>query len=237
MGRIALKVLEHELPNPEALAAVFGLSAELAQMVYPRLRHKLETEPVEEIRIDFEDGYGVRSDAEEDAHAEAAARAMNGGGMPPFLGLRIKALKGATERRGLRTLEHFFTWAQPLPLGFVVTLPKITSPKEVEQLLRNLPHGVGIELMIETTEALECLSELYDAGQGRVTGAHFGPYDFLSSCGIAVVKGIAAASGVRGGAHENAAGVRPQGDSVGGWPHARIAAWRGCHAGAGASFS
>ena len=29
---------------------------------------------------------------------------------------------------------------------------------------------------------------MFDAGQGRITGAHFGPYDFLSSCGIAVVK-------------------------------------------------
>ena len=188
MGRIALKVLERDLPNAEALAKVFDISADLARSVYPRLIHKLETEPVEDMRIDFEDGYGTRSDAEEDAHAEAAAHNLNGDGMPPFLGLRIKPLKGASERRALRTLQHFFKWAQPLPQGFVVTLPKITSPKEVEVLLTNLPHGVGIELMIETLEALDCLQELFDAGQGRVTSAHFGPYDFLSSCGIAVVK-------------------------------------------------
>ena len=188
MGRIAIHVVERELPNAQALANVFGISAELAKTVYPRLIHKLETEPVEDIRIDFEDGYGTRSDAEEDAHAEAAARILNGEGMPPFLGLRIKPLKGATEKRALQTLQHFFKWAQPLPQGFVVTLPKITSPKEVEDLLVNLPHGVGIELMIETIEALDCLEELFDAGQGRVTSAHFGPYDFLSSCGIAVVK-------------------------------------------------
>ena len=188
MGRIALKLVERDLPNAEALAHVFGISADLAKTVYPRLIHKLETEPVEEIRIDFEDGYGTRSDAEEDAHAEAAAQSLNGGGMPPFLGLRIKPLKGTTEKRALRTLQHFFKWAQPLPQGFVVTLPKITTPLEVETLLVNLPHGVGIELMIETLEALDCLPELFDAGQGRVTSAHFGPYDFLSSCGIAVVK-------------------------------------------------
>lgn len=188
MGRIAMKVVERDLPNAEALANVFCISADLARTVYPRLIHKLETEPVEDMRIDFEDGYGTRSDAEEDAHAEAAAHNLNNDGMPPFLGLRIKPLKGSTKKRALRTLQHFFKWAQPLPQGFVVTLPKITSPKEVEDLLVNLPHGVGIELMIETIEALDCLQELFDAGQGRVTGAHFGPYDFLSSCGIAVVK-------------------------------------------------
>ena len=150
MGHLAIKVVERDLPNAETLAHVFGISSGLAKIVYPRLIHKLETEPVEEMRIDFEDGYGTRSDAEEDAHAEAAAHSLNGEGMPPFLGLRIKPLKGATEQRALRTLQHFFKWAQPLPQGFVVTLPKITSPREVEALLANLPHGVGIELMIET---------------------------------------------------------------------------------------
>ena len=188
MGRIALKTMDGLLPDPQALTKVFGISAELAQTVHPRLRHKLETEPVEEIRIDFEDGYGTRSDSEEDADAEAAAKSLNSGGMPPFLGLRIKALGGETEKRALRTVEHFFKWAQPLPQGFVVTLPKITSPAQVEKLLAHIPHGVGVELMIETIEAMDCLRELLTAGQGRVTGAHFGPYDFLSSCGIAVVK-------------------------------------------------
>ena len=188
MGRIALHVMERELPNAEAMANVFGISLALAKTVYPRVIHKLRTEPVEDIRVDFEDGYGTRSDDEEDAHAEMAARNMSGEGMPPFLGLRIKPLHGTTAKRALRTLHHFFKWAQPLPQDFVVTLPKITSPKEVEELLVNLPHGVGIELMIETIESLDCLQELFDAGQGRVTSAHFGPYDFLSSCGIAVVK-------------------------------------------------
>ena len=188
MGRIALKTMDNVLPNPQALTSVFGISTDLAEAVYPRLRHKLETEPVEEIRIDFEDGYGTRSDSEEDDHAQAAAKSLNGGGMPPFLGLRIKALHGATEMRALRTIEQFFKWAQPLPQGFVVTLPKITAPAQVEKLVAHIPHGVGVELMIETTEALECMPELVAAGQGRITAAHFGPYDFLSSCGIAVVK-------------------------------------------------
>lgn len=176
------------MPNAESLATIFGISNSLAEIVYPRLRLKLETEPVEEVRIDFEDGYGSRSDSEEDTHAETAARHLAADCLPPFLGLRIKALRGSTERRGLRTLERFFAAAPKLPPGFVVTLPKVVSPLEVERLLSHLPVEVGVELMIETTEALDCLHELFQAGQGRVTAAHFGPYDFLSSCGIAVVR-------------------------------------------------
>jgi hypothetical protein len=34
---------------------------------------KLQTEPIEDNRIDFEDGYGNRPDDEEDGHAVAAA--------------------------------------------------------------------------------------------------------------------------------------------------------------------
>ena len=188
MGQIALRFLERHLPDSRSLAAIFGISNSLAATVHPLLRQKLETEPVEEVRIDFEDGYGSRSDSEEDAHAQAAARCLDSDSLPPFLGLRIKALRGTTERRGLRTLERFFSAAPKLPSGFVVTLPKIVSPLEVERLLNHVPPEVGVELMIETIEALDCLPELLQAGRGRITAAHFGPYDFLSSCGIAVVR-------------------------------------------------
>ena len=188
LGKIALASLERHLPSASSLVSTFGISDDLADAVYPRLRQKLETEPIEEIRIDFEDGYGQRADAEEDGHAEAAAKALASDDLPPFLGLRIRALQPATERRALRTLEIFLQNAAILPPGFVVTLPKIESPDEVERLLRHLPAGVGIELMIETTQALDCLPELVAAGAGRVTAAHFGPYDFLSSCGITAVK-------------------------------------------------
>src|SRR5919107_306582 len=45
----------------------------LAHKVYARVAEKLRREPVEDFRIDFEDGYGNRSDAEEDGHAASAA--------------------------------------------------------------------------------------------------------------------------------------------------------------------
>ena len=38
------------------------------------MKEKLRREPVEDFRIDFEDGYGNRSDEEEDGHAAAAAQ-------------------------------------------------------------------------------------------------------------------------------------------------------------------
>jgi hypothetical protein len=66
----------------------------LAWEVYQRTRRKLEREPVEDFRIDFEDGYGVRPDEEEDHHAEFAARelaaGMKAGSLSPFIGIRIK---------------------------------------------------------------------------------------------------------------------------------------------------
>ncbi|HMS60995.1 MAG TPA: hypothetical protein PKD63_01865, partial [Solirubrobacteraceae bacterium] len=57
---------------------------------------ELVSEPVEDFRIDFEDGYGNRPSAEEDGHAESAAREAGkghaAGTLPPFLGIRIKPL-------------------------------------------------------------------------------------------------------------------------------------------------
>ena len=79
--------------------------------VYERVRAKLEREPVEDFRIDFEDGFGARPDAEEDAVAEAAgarggARACASGRLPPFIGIRIKSFGEEWKPRGARTLEH-----------------------------------------------------------------------------------------------------------------------------------
>ena len=86
-------------------------AAWLALTVYDRVRAKLEREPVEDFRIDFEDGFGARPDAEEDATAVAAgrevARAMAQRWLPPFIGIRIKSFGEEWKRRGARTLELF----------------------------------------------------------------------------------------------------------------------------------
>src|SRR6478736_2870257 len=84
----------------------------LAQTVYERVKAKLAREAVEDFRIDFEDGFGARPDAEEDATAHAAAkevaRGMREGTLPPFLGIRIKSFGEEWKVRGARTLELFF---------------------------------------------------------------------------------------------------------------------------------
>ena len=92
-----------------------------------RVMEKLAREPVEDLRIDFEDGYGVRDDAEEDGAAKSAANALRSGDRPAFFGLRIKCLEGPTRRRAIRTLDVFLDALGELPPGFVVTLPKVSA--------------------------------------------------------------------------------------------------------------
>ena len=184
-------------------------SAWLAVTVYDRVLAKLEREPVEDFRIDFEDGYGARPDAEEDATAIAAAgevaRALQDGLLPPFLGIRIKSFGEEWKLRGARTLELFLdtllsATAGVLPDNFVVTLPKVTvaeQPRALIKLLELLERrhqlasgSLKMELMIEVTQALlgpdgrSPLPGFLEACEGRCTGAHFGTYDFTASCNI-----------------------------------------------------
>src|SRR5262245_10501327 len=79
LGALALKALQDHAPDAAALAAAFGLEERLAERIYIRLVEKLTTEPVEDYRIEFEDGFGNQPDAEEDADACAAADAVDAG--------------------------------------------------------------------------------------------------------------------------------------------------------------
>ena len=184
-------------------------AAWLAHAIYSRVREKLKREPVEDFRIDFEDGYGNRPDAEEDGHAESAAievvKGMNDGTLPPFIGIRIKPFTEELRARSMRTMDIFISTVMDgagnrLPGNFVVTLPKITIPEQVAALsalfdrleARNgLPDGsLKMEMMIETTQSIINargeinLPSLLRASQGRCTAAHFGTYDYTASCGI-----------------------------------------------------
>ena len=75
IGAVALRSLEEYAPDAATLAGALGVERpdELSQLVYDRVVEKLRREPVEDFRIDFEDGYGNRPDAEEDDHAASAA--------------------------------------------------------------------------------------------------------------------------------------------------------------------
>ena len=180
-----------------------------AYTVYERVLEKMRREPVEDFRIDFEDGFGNRPDAEEDAEAvrsaEEVVRGMDEGVLPPFLGIRIKPLTEDLKARATRTLDLFFTTllAQSegrLPDHFVVTLPKVTIPQQVESLVALfkllearfglVPGTLQLELMVETPRSIidsrgnSALPSLVVAAEGRCVAAHFGVYDYTASCNI-----------------------------------------------------
>jgi len=211
MAGIALKHLDEHAPDAGTLEAALGLSlgSEQATTLHARVREKLAREAIEDFRIDFEDGYGNRPDAEEDAQAQVAARevaaGMTAGTLPPFIGIRIKPLTEELARRSLATLELFLSTLAPLtggrvPDGFVITLPKVTHAAQVTALADLLDHfeatlgyasgALGIELMIETTQAIVgadgrvAIPALLEAGRGRVVSCHFGTYDYTASCNV-----------------------------------------------------
>src|SRR3954465_12070438 len=115
LGAVARATLDTYGRTPADFARGVGFTADpdgwLAATVHERVRRKLEREPVEDFRIDFEDGFGARPDAEEDATAIAAAREVARGMaaqlLPPFIGIRIKSFGEEWKRRGARTLELF----------------------------------------------------------------------------------------------------------------------------------
>jgi citrate lyase beta subunit len=193
---LALAELDRCEPLPDDLAAQAG-----------RVRAKLRSEPVEDLRIDFEDGYGGRPDDEEDEHARRAARSvgalMNQGSCPAFVGLRIRSLERATRKRALRTLDLFLdgliTTAGTLPNGFRVTLPKVTSVAQVEAMLAlcyAAEHAYGVErlsfeLQVETPQAIvgadgrALVAPMLHAARGRCLSLHYGTYDYSASVGVA----------------------------------------------------
>ena len=209
LGSTARRVMDEYAPDASTLASVVGLPAQHADTIHSRVRDKLQREPVEDFRLDFEDGYGNRPDAEEDGHAASAARevaaALAAGTLPPFIGIRIKPLNEELRLRSLRTLDLFLsalldTTKGQLPPNFVVTLPKITTARQVASLAATLatvegarglpPRSLRVELMVETPQTIfggdgsVALPSLVSAGDGRVTGAHFGTYDYTASLGI-----------------------------------------------------
>jgi citrate lyase beta subunit len=173
-----------------------------------RVRSKLVNEPIEDLRVDFEDGYGARSDEVEDGHASSAARdlatSIREGTAAPFFGIRMKCLEAPTRRRGLRTLAIVVGQlvAAQAPLdGFVTTLPKATSVDQVtamvhicEQLEQTFSLDVGtlrFEIQVETPQAIlgpdgtALVARMVHAADGRCTALHYGTYDYSAFCGIA----------------------------------------------------
>ena len=204
----ATAVLDRHAATAQAFPEAFGIGAGLAAEVHDRVRAKLEREPVEDLRVDFEDGYGDRGDDEEDLAAVTAATALRhtvaSGQAAPFGGLRFKSLEAPTRRRGLRTLELFvgaLAEGGGLPAGFVVTLPKVTSVEQVAAMVLvcerlEQAHGLAagalrFEIQVETPQAVlgadgtALVARMVHASARRCTGLHFGTYDYSAACGIA----------------------------------------------------
>jgi citrate lyase beta subunit len=207
-GRRAQEALAEHAASPGDLAAVTGLAPELLAEVFPRVQAKLAREPIEDLRIDFEDGYGNRPDDEEDRAAVAAARALaesvRAGTAAPFHGIRFKSFEAPSRRRGLRTLDLFvgeLADRRGLADGFVVTLPKVTSVDQVEAMVfacerieqaHGLPAArLRFEIQVETPQSVlgadgtALIARMIHASAGRCTGLHYGTYDYSASCGIA----------------------------------------------------
>jgi citrate lyase beta subunit len=208
-GSQALTALEEFAPGPGELAAATGLAPGVAAEVHPLVLYKLARQPVEDLRIDFEDGYGVRDDETEDAHARAAARSLatvlRDDSAPPFTGLRCKSLENGTRRRAVRTLQIFLAtlleYDRPLPPGFVITLPKVTSAAQVSAmavLCERMDEAFGIgsprrlafEIQMETPQAIlgadgaATIARCVHASD-RLSGLHYGTYDYSAALGIA----------------------------------------------------
>ena len=181
----------------------------LSYTVYNKIIQKLQTEAVEDFRIDFEDGFGNRPDDEEDATAVQAARELAAGmknkTISPFIGIRIKPFTEDLKLRGVRTLDIFLSTLLEntngvLPDNFVVMLPKVTIPEQVVTLVRLFeiieqahqlaPGTLKMETMVEATQIImdedgrNPLLRIIKASEGRCIAAHFGTYDYTASCGI-----------------------------------------------------
>ena len=278
-GEQAAQMLDEHAPDADVLADLVGIAPRLAAQVRPLVAAKLRSEPIEDLRIDFEDGYGppgadLDADAREDADAQRSAtelaRSIADGTAPPFVGLRFKSLEPSTRHRGLRTLDLFLSRlvhgaagdsvggtvaAAGLPDGFVITLPKVTQVEQVSAFVDvcaalERAHGLPdrrlkFEIQIETPQAVQSatgvatVSGMIQAGRGRVTGLHYGTYDYSAACGVsaadqslahpvadhakAVMQLAAAGTGVR--ISDGSTNVVPVGDQA-----AIHAAWR-LHAG------
>ncbi|MFC5382620.1 DUF6986 family protein [Aquipuribacter nitratireducens] len=211
-GAEARAVLDANAGDVDALARLLAdigvpLAPADAEEVLTRVRRVLRERPVQDLRIDLEDGYGLRPDAEEDAHAAAAGRTLaawrDDAGAPFVAGVRVKGLQPATRARALRSLDRLVGAAADtggLPHRTVVTWPKVASPAHVEaavlvverlEVAHGLPAGaLRLELQVELPQAVVAadgsatVARLVHAGAGRVEGLHYGTYDFSAALGV-----------------------------------------------------
>lgn len=203
----ARKLLASYAPDAGELARATGESVDDVAAVYDRLVAKLEQDPIEDLRADFEDGYGVRTDEVEDGHLDGVLAAFEElaahDELPTWHGVRFKSFEAPTRARGVRTLVEYARGAAQRGLldGNVLTLPKVTSVDQVtamnlacealEQELQ-LPSGsVTFEIQVETPQAIlaadgsASVAPMVHAAPGRVSSLVYGTFDYSAGLGIA----------------------------------------------------
>ena len=189
------------------LGSLLGFDDGLAEEISTRVETKLSNEPIEDLRLDFEDGYGNRGDDAEDEAAVGAARMVARdvaeGTAPPFVGIRFKCFEAPTRARGLRTLDLFVSGlvaAGELPAGLLLTLPKVTTVAQVQAMdyavgrledIHSLPAGrLRFEVQVETPQLIlgpdgtSPVARLPHVIPGRISGLHYGTYDYSASLQI-----------------------------------------------------
>lgn len=197
-------------PDPESLSLALGTAGpeKLSETVFSRVKEKLQTEPLEDLRIDFEDGYGFRPDDTEDSDARRCAvdlaTAISQGTAPAVVGVRIKPLTTACARRSINTLDAFVTTLVEarggVPEGFRVTLPKVQVPEHVSAMssvLSRLEARLGLregslclEFMVEVPQVFFDrdgrfqLPLMVKSGGQRLTAVALGVYDFTTACNV-----------------------------------------------------
>jgi citrate lyase beta subunit len=243
-GAAALEVID---AHADAFAALVG-----DDDVVARVRAKLAAEPVEDLRVDFEDGYVAKSDADEDADvvraAAALAESQQAGAAAPFGGIRIKCFEAPTRGRAIRTLTSYVATLREHGgslEGWVVTLPKVTSVDQVEAMVHVCEVlDLRFEVQVETPQSIlgpdgtALVARMVHAGGERLTGLHYGTYDYSAFTGIAagyqslehpvadhaklVMQAAAAGTGVR--LSDGSTNVLPVGDT-----EAVVSAWHNHH--------
>ncbi|MGB8167559.1 MAG: hypothetical protein WCF18_08705 [Chthoniobacteraceae bacterium] len=211
LGVVALRSLKEYAPDADSLNEALNIpwARAFAAKIYDRVVAKLEREPTEDFRLDFEDGYGNRVDSEEDGHAATSAVevavGLAAGTLPPFIGIRVKPFNEDNRARSMRTLDIFITalvekTGGKLPPNFVITIPKVQIAAHVtaaakvcaalETKLGLASGALRLELMVETPQSIidrdgRCpLLGFIEAAEGRCSSVHFGVYDYTASFGI-----------------------------------------------------
>ncbi|WP_216899805.1 DUF6986 family protein [Nocardia alni] len=169
--------------------------------VVSRMRDTLAQRPIQDLRLDFEDGYGTRGDQVEDRDATRAGEVL--AALPDTVfsrGIRTKGLAGGEFERAIHTLERVLDGAGGVPDGFVFTVPKLRAVEQVDiavqvcealESAHGLPSGaLRFELQIESPQAViaadgsATVATAIAHSAGRCTGLHYGTYDYSAACGI-----------------------------------------------------